>query len=135
MPPPPSVDPDHRFGALFAAGPVGPAVELEAADDAHQGSLANVISRHLGLLAPDLQVEPVGFVAGAAAVDGEGEVGDHAARFEITDLRVAAGPADEGDGIHAHGDVSCADGSMMRHPVGLPPPISSTVRAVCNTLL
>jgi hypothetical protein len=45
------VDPDHGLAALFAAGAVGPAVELEGADDAQQGALADVVGGYLGLLA------------------------------------------------------------------------------------
>jgi hypothetical protein len=91
----------------LAAVAIGPTLQLEAADDAKQRPLLHVVGRHLGLLAPDFQVEPVGFVVAAATVHGHGEVRHHAAGFEITHLRVAAGSADQGDGIHAHVSLQC----------------------------
>lgn len=97
------VDPDHRLAPFLASAAVGPAVQLEGTDDPQQRALADIISGHLGLLAPDLKVEPVGFVPRAAPVHGKGEVGDHAAGFEVTHFGVAAGPADQGDRVDAHG--------------------------------
>ena len=96
------VHPDHRFAALFAAGAVGPAVQLEAADDPQQGPFLHVVRSDLGLLAPDFEIEPVRFVVAAATVHSHGEVGDHAAGFEVTNFGVAACTADKGDGIDAH---------------------------------
>ena len=93
---------DHGLAALFAAGTVGPAVQLEAADDAEQGALLHVIRSNLGLLAPDFEVEPVGFIVAAATVHRHGEVGHHAAGLEVTHFGIAAGTANEGDGINAH---------------------------------
>ena len=98
-----AIHPYHGLAALFARGPVGPAIKLQGADDPDQGALADVVRGDLGLLAPDLEVEPVGFVVAATTVDGEGQVGDDAAGFEVAHFGIPAGPADKGHGIHAHG--------------------------------
>ena len=50
----------------------------------------------------EIKVEPIGFVVAAATIDGHGEIGHHAAGFEVPHFGVAASTADEGDGIYAH---------------------------------
>jgi rod shape-determining protein MreB len=110
-----TIDADNRLAPLFTAIAVGPAIQLDAADYAQQRAFFHVISGHLGLLAPDLKVEPVRLVVAAAAVHGHGEVGNHAARFEVAHFGIAAGTADEGDGIHAHWILLLVLVSMMRH--------------------